>query len=143
AARRGGYPGIPELAERLDQYLNRRFSAADKTRINRLRADILQRCKQSATLPPGLFSLTVPTGGGKTLSSLAFALSHARAHGLQRVIYVIPYTSIIEQNAAVFRKAVGDDCVLEHHSNFQFPDEDDESSLHYRWRLATENWDAP
>jgi len=143
AGRRGGYPDIGELVERLEGYLNARFSDADETRINQLRADILRRCRESAALPRGLYSLTVPTGGGKTLSSLSFALHHARAHGLQRVIYVIPFTSIIEQNASVFRKALGDDCVLEHHSNFQFADEEDESALDHRLRLATENWDAP
>jgi CRISPR-associated endonuclease/helicase Cas3 len=79
----------------------------------------------------------VPTGGGKTLSSLAFALEHALKHGLKRIIYVIPYTSIIEQNADVFRNIFGDDVVLEHHSNFDPENED------FRSKLSIENWDAP
>ncbi|MGL4859084.1 MAG: CRISPR-associated helicase Cas3' [Enterobacteriaceae bacterium] len=83
-----------------------------------------------------MFSLTVPTGGGKTLASLGFALEHARRYGKKRIIYAIPFTSIIEQNAAVFRAALGDDAVLEHHSNL-----DDDGNA--RARLAVENWDAP
>jgi CRISPR-associated endonuclease/helicase Cas3 len=105
--------------------------------INKHRADILRHCLDAAERQQGLFLLTVPTGGGKTLSSLAFALKHALKNGLKRVIYVIPYTSIIEQNAAVFRKVLGDEAVLEHHSNFE-PKQEDRRS-----RLASENWDAP
>ena len=84
-----------------------------------------------------MFSLTVPTGGGKTLSSLAFALRHALKYNLQRIIYVLPYTSIIEQNAAVFRDILEEDAVLEHHSNYETKEEVRRS------RLAAENWDAP
>lgn len=84
----------------------------------------------------GIFSLTVPTGGGKTLSSMAFALNHAIKHKLDRIIYVIPYTSILEQTSDVFREMFGDEVVVEHHSNI---DPRNESA----WsRLATENWDA-
>ncbi len=82
----------------------------------------------------------MPTGGGKTLSSLAFSLKHAIKHSLHRIIYVIPYTSIIEQNARVFRECLGDSAVVEHHSNFDPPDKSEESSKH---SLAVENWDAP
>ncbi|NLX07717.1 MAG: CRISPR-associated helicase Cas3' [Phycisphaerae bacterium] len=101
------------------------------------REAILAQCLKAANGPMGVFSLTVPTGGGKTLSSMAFALKHALRHGLRRVIYVIPFTSIIEQNAKVFREMLGSDAVLEHHSNFE-PDEED-----HRSRLTAENWDAP
>jgi CRISPR-associated endonuclease/helicase Cas3 len=111
------------------------------TPVNRIRADVLAQCRKQAALPPGMFSLTVPTGGGKTLSSLAFALEHAKHHSkdhaIRRVIYAIPYTSIIEQTADVFRGIFGKDDVVEHHSNF---DVDRETT---RSRLAAENWDAP
>ncbi|CBL44981.1 Hypothetical protein HDN1F_13980 [gamma proteobacterium HdN1] len=98
-------PSLERLRERLDAKLAG-FSA--DTAVNQLRADILAHVREQAAQPPGLFSLTVPTGGGKTLASLAFALDHAIAHGLRRVIYVIPFTSIVEQNAQVFREAFGD-----------------------------------
>ena len=87
----------------------------------------------------GLFRLTVPTGGGKTISSLAFALRHAVKHGMDRVIYVIPYTSIIEQNAQVFREILGEENVLENHYNVDY-----ESSEEFKpMQLASENWDKP
>ena len=105
--------------------------------VNRLGQAVLSQCLKASERDMGLFSLTVPTGGGKTLSSLAFALRHAQKHNLKRIIYVIPFTSIIEQNADVFRKMLGDGAVLEHHSNFEPEDED------HRSRLASENWDAP
>ena len=111
-------------------------SAAD-TPVNRIRAEIRNACEQAADLPLGLFSLTVPTGGGKTLSGTAFAFKHALRHGLKRIIYVIPYTSIIEQTADVLRGFLGAENVLEHHSNFDPAKETPQS------RLASENWDAP
>lgn len=113
-----------------------------KTAVNRIRADVLAQCQSKASLPPGAFSLTVPTGGGKTLSSLAFALDHAVKHGKRRIVYAIPYTSIIEQTADVFRevfKALGEDAVIEHHSNAESNPEEETT----RSRLACENWDAP
>lgn len=134
---RGDYPPISDLWQRLEDYLSDLETESKDTLINRKRAEVLGACRDAAELPPGLFSLTVPTGGGKTLSSLAFALSHAMRLGLNRIIYVIPFTSIIEQTAAVFRDALGPDTVLEHHSNFDAPEED------HRSRLAAENWDAP
>jgi CRISPR-associated endonuclease/helicase Cas3 len=134
---RKGYPSLPELNNKLGSSLNQLAKDAPQTAINKHRAAILKDCLNAAGNPQGLFSLTVPTGGGKTLSSLAFAMKHALKYNLKRIIYVIPYTSIIEQNAAVFRDIFGDDSVLEHHSNFE-PDEED-----HRSRLASENWDAP
>jgi CRISPR-associated endonuclease/helicase Cas3 len=104
-----------------------------------MRAAVLEQCRAKANLPPGVFTLTVPTGGGKTLSSLAFALRHARAYGQRRIVYAIPYTSIIEQTADVFREIFGDDNVVEHHSNVESAPERESQ----RSRLACENWDAP
>lgn len=137
AAERGGYPTVAELLAVLDPALDDKSRSAPPTPVNRLRAEVLAACRNAAESEPGLFSLTVPTGGGKTLSSLAFALRHAARHGLDRVIYVIPYTSIIEQTAGIFRGVLGDAAVVEHHSAFT-PDEED-----LRQRLAAENWDAP
>ena len=133
------HPSIADLEEALAKHLG--AFPEPTTPVNRIRAEILTQCLKAAERPPGLFSLTVPTGGGKTLSSLAFALKHARLHGLGRVIYVIPYTSIIEQNARVFREAIaslGPDVVVEHHSNLD-PDAEHQTVAS---RLAAENWDA-
>lgn len=110
--------------------------------LNELRNELLAESLAAARSQPGVYSLTVPTGGGKTLESLGFALHHAThgANGMRRVIYAVPYTSIIEQNAQVFRSILGKENVLEHHSDFDF---DDGSELGARLRLASENWDAP
>ena len=134
---RQGYPSLEALSEKLNSAIDRLMDGSPQTPINKHRADILKQCLNAAEEDPGLFSLTVPTGGGKTLSSLAFAVKHALKHNLQRIIYVLPYTSIIEQNAAVFRDILGEDAVLEHHSNYEPKEED------HRFRLASENWDAP
>jgi CRISPR-associated endonuclease/helicase Cas3 len=136
---RADWPALSSLLPKLDAHLARKSAEAEPTSVNRLRAEVLHACQTAAAHWPGLFSLTVPTGGGKTLSSLAFALEHARVHGLRRVIYAIPFTSIIEQTARVFREAVGTNAVLEHHSALG-PRPDAET---VRSRLAGENWDAP
>jgi len=135
-------PKLEHLRARLDVSLT---AFRENSDVNRLRARVLHFVRNGATLPPGLFSLTVPTGGGKTLASLAFALDHAIAHGLRRVIYVIPFTSIVEQNAQVFREALGDlgdASVLEHHSAF-FDDPEAALESKEKRRLAMENRDAP
>jgi CRISPR-associated endonuclease/helicase Cas3 len=132
---------IKDLLRTCESHLEH-LSAGAHGAVNRVRADVLRQCRTKAELPPGVFRLTVPTGGGKTLSSLAFALTHAARHGKRRVVYAIPYTSIIEQTADVFRNvfaSLGDDVVVEHHSNA----ESDESRENHRSRLACENWDAP
>ena len=139
-ARREGFPTLAQMRLALDAHMAA-LPVAD-TLVNRLRADVLRQCRAQAALPAGFFSLTVPTGGGKTLSSLAFALEHAQAHGHRRIIYAIPYTSIIEQTADVFRnvfKALGDEVLIEHHSQFDAAEKDETA----RSRLACENWDAP
>ena len=143
----GGQPrGEGETPERLLEKLNAHVAPWLEAPANDLcakRSAILARCLRGGEDERGLYTLTVPTGGGKTLSSLAFALSHAAKHGMKRVIYVIPYTSIIEQNADVFAKVLGEENVLEHHSQVEFADDGEETPEAYRKRLACENWDAP
>jgi len=125
------------LGKKLAVHIRAIEKRSNRSSINRIRSQVLNNCIKAADLKPGLFSLTVPTGGGKTLSSMAFAINHATKYDKKRIIYVIPFTSIIEQNAAVFKEIFGDDNVLEHHSNFEPKEED------HRTRLASENWDAP
>ncbi|MYN64933.1 MAG: CRISPR-associated helicase Cas3' [Acidobacteria bacterium] len=148
---RGRHPALADLQQRLDTHLDGfggRRTGDESRPIDQLRSRVLRHAREQAAQPPGLFTLTVPTGGGKTLTSLAFALDHALHHGLERVIYVIPYMSIIEQTASVFRAALregdedADDFVVEHHSTF---DEDRISKREAvnKLRLAMENWDAP
>ncbi len=140
---RGNNSTIFELYDIFNRFISNFES--DKTNINRKRKEILEQCLKKSTCEPGLFSLTVPTGGGKTLSSLAFALHHAKIHNLERIIYVIPYTSIIEQNAKVFKDILGENNVLEHHSNYSFDNNDSENiqNINQKLKLASENWDIP
>ena len=138
AALRAGQTELVLLKERFDRYMSAKEASASDTPVNRERKSILMECRQNGMLlEPGLFSLTVPTGGGKTLAAMAFALEHALKHNKKRIIVAIPYTSIIEQTAAVYREVFGNDAVLEHHSNLDPAKETCAS------RLATENWDAP
>lgn len=133
----------------LDNYRNRLAEVAAKAKqerlpINELRAQVLAAAIDAAGLPPGMFSMTVPTGGGKTFSSGAFALEHAVKQGMRRVIYVIPYTSIIEQTADVLRKAIkNNDAVLEHHSAFDVAKVAKGWSGAKKLRLDAQNWDRP
>ncbi len=130
------YDTLPVLSERLETYLSTREEKATG-RINLLRREIHHACREAASQAGGVFRLNVPTGGGKTLSSLSYALRHAVLRGKKRVIYVIPYTSIIDQTAMEFRRVLGADNVLEHQSNLRT--EVDTK----RNRYAAENWDAP
>ena len=139
AVRRGQYDSMELLKDRFDTYMESLTAGAPASFINEKRAAILSRCREMAEKLPGFFSLTVPTGGGKTLASMAWALIHAVRYKKDRIIIVIPYTSIIVQTAAVLRNIFGAENVVEHHSNLQ-PDSNDERSPS---QLATENWDAP
>ncbi|MTI95229.1 MAG: CRISPR-associated helicase Cas3' [Firmicutes bacterium] len=140
---RGNNTSIVDLHATLSSFL--RGFVNRSTKINIKRCEILDRSLTMAEQEQGLYSLTVPTGGGKTYSSLAFALKHAVEHKLNRVIYVIPYTSIIEQNAKVFKDTLGEHNILEHHSNYQFQERltEDYKTIDAKLKLATENWDIP
>lgn len=152
---RGGHASLLALRDRLRNYMADKRAHSPATSINALRARVLDHAVKKATLAPGLFTLTVPTGGGKTLASLSFALEHATFHAMGRVVYVIPYTSIIEQTAQVFREALdapGD--VLEHHASFDWErapistndvaraDDEGPGGIG-KLRRAAENWDVP
>jgi CRISPR-associated endonuclease/helicase Cas3 len=133
-------PSIADMESALRTHLDSMTATAPATEVNRQRAFVLQQCQLASTATPGFFSLQVPTGGGKTLSSLAFALSHAQANGLRRVVMAIPFTSIIEQTAEVYRRALGplgEHGLVEHHTNLKPEHETREN------QFATENWDAP
>ena len=141
---RGGYASLGELLQKLQSHVAP-WLKKPKNELCAKRSAILRSCLQGGEREKGLYTLTVPTGGGKTVSSLAFALTHAVCHGMKRVVYVIPYTSIIEQNAKVFAEILGEENVLEHHSQTELADEkgDSETPDARRRRLACENWDAP
>lgn len=130
------------LLGRIESERCRKSSSSPDSPLKASRNHIFDTCLIKAALAQGFFSLTVPTGGGKTLSAMAFALAHARQHGLRRIIVVIPYLSIIEQNAAEYRRVLGNDVVLENHSSVKptlDADEEEKDAL----ELAAENWDAP
>ncbi|ULA58346.1 MAG: CRISPR-associated helicase Cas3 [Nitrospira sp.] len=136
AQSRGEFSSLKTLVDQLNKHMTTLTAAAMPTSVNRVRAEVLRQCRERALDSPGIFSLTVPTGGGKTLSCLTFALIHAVHHKKRRIIYVIPYTSIIEQTAGIFKDIFGQN-VVEHHSNLD-PEKETAKS-----RLASENWDAP
>ena len=146
---RGTYPSVSELRRRLDAHIDAKTASLSEheknSAVNTARAKVLAACRNASSLPPGVFSLTVPTGGGKTLSGMSFALRHAEKHGMRRVVCVIPYTSIIEQNAAVYREALSRENVLEHHCNYDTAEvrEAMGEETASRFEKAAENWDFP
>jgi CRISPR-associated endonuclease/helicase Cas3 len=142
----GQYRLWETLIQRLDDKLSEFEKKEKKNEVDELRAQVSQACFDFAAKPKGIYQLTVPTGGGKTLASLRFALNHAKHHKMDRVFYIIPYTSIIDQNAEEIRKILEDKdeggkyldrVVLEHHSNLT-PEEESR-----RQNLLAQNWDAP
>jgi len=136
---RMGGESIPLLLEKLNRCIAGWLVNEEQDTINGRRTEILKSCIENGKKEKGLFRLTVPTGGGKTVASLAFALNHAVEHGMKRIIYVIPYTSIIEQNAKVFSDILGEENVLEHHSGIDYESTDELRKK----QLAAENWDLP
>jgi CRISPR-associated endonuclease/helicase Cas3 len=143
SGKRGGYSASATLWKRFEHKQARFQAEAADTKVNRLRRGIYEACVRCAEKDQGVFRLTVPTGGGKTRSAMAFALKHAVRHKLDRVIVAIPYTSIIDQNAEEYRKILGRRNVLEHHSAADWPDTDGYSEAQVRAELASENWDMP
>ncbi|CAK0761212.1 CRISPR-associated endonuclease/helicase Cas3 [Gammaproteobacteria bacterium] len=141
AAIRQGFASLEEMRSRFNHYITALAGRSATTPVNKIRAEVLGHCRLMAHEAPGCFSLTVPTGGGKTLASLGFALEHALLHEKRRIIYVIPYTSIIEQTADVFREVFQDlgEAVVEHHASADANPENETRKS----RLACENWDAP
>lgn len=153
------YESISIINARCQTYMSdftARLGPAVDRPINRLRAGLLRDCLSTSVASAGLFSLTAPTGLGKTLAGLAFALNHAQINGQRRIIYVAPYNSIIEQTATVYRHAIGSNNVLEHHSVFdpaslqrqkpaaeEIDADENINDPSIEWKLTVENWDAP
>jgi CRISPR-associated endonuclease/helicase Cas3 len=133
-----------DLLQKLQEKITERSDSTNNYKLKKLRNDIFEAClNKGQNLPQGFFSLTVPTGGGKTLSSMGFALAHACKHNLRRVIVVIPYLSIIEQNAKEYREIFGKENVLEHHSSVDVSRSDEDPAQAQDIEKAMENWDVP
>lgn len=148
ALRMRNYKSLSELLNQLERHMQHLEQHASDTLVNRARAQIFADCVEAADWESGLFTLSVPTGGGKTLSSMQFALRHAVLHGKSRVIYAVPFTTVADQTAAVFRAIFGSENVLEHHSAHALASHDDMSEdtspdQTKSERLAMQNWDAP
>lgn len=139
---RGCHTTMEELLGKLERYLQELRTNAQDTEVNRIRNYVQEQCVKESQGKTGFYSLTVPTGGGKTLSSVLWALHHAVKNHQQRIIIAIPYTSIIVQTASTLKRIFGDDNVLEHHSNLN-PEDIKDRKLRERLQLATENWDYP
>ncbi|MBP5855918.1 CRISPR-associated endonuclease Cas3'' [Marivibrio halodurans] len=135
---------LPDLRARFDAHMAGIAVGREKRPVDDLRREVLKHVRAQADRPPDSFTLTVPTGGGKTLTSLGFALDHARAHGLRRIVYAIPFTSIIDQTAAIFKEVLGEDVVLEHHCAIEQDGQGWKArAARDKLRLAMEDWAAP
>ncbi|TNH03951.1 CRISPR-associated helicase Cas3' [Testudinibacter sp. TR-2022] len=127
----------PDWQQAIDKLESKLAAFEARYPIDEIRQRISKVCLDRASDPQGIYTLTVPTGGGKTLASLRYALHHAKQHDLDRIIYIIPYTSIIDQNAHAVREILGEEWVLEHHSNL------DPEKQSWQNKLLSENWDKP
>ncbi len=134
-----------QLFERDQQLLMDSISPNSDNPVNQARREIYKACASAGDNAQGVYRLTVPTGGGKTRSAMGFALRHAIHHGLNRIILAIPYTSIIDQNAQVYKRIFGEENVLEHHSSVDVPSDpnEEQSETELRRQLSAENWDMP
>lgn len=147
------YNTMKDLKIKFDEYMVQKKAEVQSKILTKKAEDLMtlrnainEQCLKASQGEKGLYSLTVPTGGGKTLASMAFALNHALKNEQRRIIYTIPFTSIIEQNAYVYRKIFGEQNVLEHHSNYENPfskDKEDEKEDYERFKLVQSNWDSP
>ena len=140
--KRGCSSTLTDLLPKLEAHLRELQLYAPDIKVNHIRKKVQERCRKASSEEKGFYSLTVPTGGGKTLSSLLWAMKHAVNHGMNRIIIAIPYTSIIVQTAGLLKEIFGEEHVLEHHSNFN-PDEIKNEEVREKAKLATENWDYP
>lgn len=142
SAERGRGDSLETLQQSLNAYLACLDQRSPDTPVNRIRKLVQQKCRDTMAMPSGFYSLTVPTGGGKTLSSMVWAIGHAIANGKKRIIIAIPYTSVITQTAEVLRGIFGASNVVEHHSAVNIKDAEG-SDEDYTLKLASENWDSP
>lgn len=133
---------LQSLLPLLETYIDNLQKKSSESEVNAIRRNVQERCVSMSNVEKGFYSLTVPTGGGKTLSSLVWALRHAVHNGMKRIIIAIPYTSIIVQTASILKQIFGEEAVLEHHSNFD-PQSIQGKEMQHKAKLATENWDYP
>ena len=135
--------GIPEMLDKLERHLQTLNEKSVVSDVNTIRKRVQDICRQESGGKKGFYGLTVPTGGGKTLSSILWALLHAKRNNQKRIVIAIPYTSIIVQTASILKEIFGEENVLEHHCNFNVEDATDNEEEREKIALATENWDYP